>query len=240
MSFSQVVGSSFRTTTVGVVETTNLSLWIDELVVLAPGASANGVRQALRAAFRQFCVQSGAWLREIEAVDMIEGQEGYSVEPQDDATVLYIHAVGFRGEGWSDKDRLEFLPAVVSPYHRVQWGTPGEKPVAFHGSSEVPETFFVYPTPTKTIEGAFHPYVSLGPKDPYADDIPEFFLHWHFDAILEGATARLLAQQNKPYTNVLMAQYYARRFNTAIASARDKARRQFTGAQNRVPYRRWA
>ena len=82
--------------------------------------------------------------------------------------------------------------------------------------------------------------VALGPKTPYATDIPAFFQTWYFDIILDGAAFKLLSQPNKPYTNDKLAVYYGKRFRAAMARARDMARRQFTTADTAFVFPPWA
>lgn len=236
MSYSVVLGGDFRTTTVGTVESSQISLWLEELVAMAPGATNNTLKLAIRTSFREFCVRSGAWNREIAAISLEEGVAGYEIPPQDDANVLYILNMFWL----KDAAQYGVIPPAQAPYHNLMMREPSTRPQAFVGDMEAPQTFTLIPTPKESVEDAIKVFVALGPKDPHIDDIPTFFTSHHFDTLLDGAAHKLYAQPNKPYTNMVLAQFHGRKFNKAIANARDVARRQFTTAEHTWSFPRWA
>ena len=237
-TYSLVVGGNFRTTTVGVVEATNIAVWTDEVASRAPGATINVMKLAIRAAFREFCVRSGAWIRAIGPIDVFEGLPGYEVPPQDDASILYLNHMVWTNQN-TDGSQVPLKP-VQAPFYAGYASRSDHQPRAWHGANETPGTFTILPTPLSDVEGALTVWCSLGPKDPHADDIPLQFLTHHYDALLNGACARLLSEQNKPYTNLVMAVQYSRQFNTAISKARDMSRRQYTMTDTTHYFPRWA
>lgn len=220
--------------------TVSTDLWADELTVMLPGATKNAIQLALRATFREFCLQSGAWVRELPLIDLTEGVATYDLAPYvTDAEVLYILSVLWKAESAPDA-YYRTLKAMQVPHNRGRRVAVSEAPVAFYGTSEQPSVITVDPIPAKDLPQSLLVYVALGPKYPYEDAVPAFFRSHLFDVILDGTAGRMMGQQDKPYTNTIGAQYYMRRFRTGMAQARDMSRRQFTSAETEFRFPNWA
>jgi hypothetical protein len=220
--------------------TVSTDLWADELTVMLPGATKAAIQLALRATFREFCLQSGAWVRELPLIDLDEGVSTYELAPYvADAEILYILAVMWRAES-SPEAYYRALRGLQVPNNRGRRVTVSEAPVAYYGNTEQPSRITVDPTPSKDLPQSLLVYAALGPKYPYEDTMPAFFRSHLFDVILDGTAGRMMGQQDKPYTNTIGAQYYMRRFRTGMAQARDMARRQFTSAETGFRFPSWA
>lgn len=216
-------------------------LWADELGVLMPGLPQQAAKQALAATVREFCTASGAWIRRLDDVPIVSGQGYYSLNPLTDATVLYVMAVGYVTDtSGSQGEIVKFLNPLQAPHYYKRSATPSEQPWGYAGDPEIPGRFRLLPTVNTTESVALAPFVALGPVRPFDDQVPEHFSQVHFDVILEGAASKLMAQQDKPYTNIVTAQYYGRRFRSGMATARDMARKQFTTAESDFIFPFWA
>jgi len=215
-------------------------IWADELTVALPGATKPAIQQAFRATFREFCTQSGAWVRELPLIDIVAGQDTYPLDSKvSDASILYILVAYLRTVSGED-DHYRALKALQTPFHRTrQKGTSGY-PRAFYSVTEAPATLVLTPVPAENIEDGLQVYVALGPKFPYEDEVPEFLRSHAYDVLLDGTLGRMMGQQDKPYTNTIGAQYYLRRFRGGIAQQRDMARRQYTSAESSFIFPPWA
>lgn len=222
-------------------KTVPMSNWADELMVLLPGVSTEAAKQALRASFREFCVQSGAWTRELRPVDIKEGKSRYYLDPQPDASVLYILAIQYvvTDDANPTSGYSRFLNAQQRPYQRSKALQPVAAPVAYVGVSEEPGAFDLVPAVNVDMDQVLIPYVCLGPKEPFNDRFPYSFERLHFDKLLEGAASRLMMQSGRPYSNPIMAQYYARRFRAGMAAARDMSRREFNTSRSEFAFPYW-
>jgi hypothetical protein len=215
-------------------------IWADELTVALPGATKQAIQQAFRATFREFCNQSGAWARELPLVDIVAGQDTYSLASQvSDATILYILGAYLRMVNGEDVHHRA-LAALQTPFHRDRSTSTSGLPRGFYGNTEAPATIVLTPTPKESMAGGLLVYVALGPKYPYEDEVPDFLRSHAYDVLLDGTLGRMMGQQDKPYTNTIGAQYYLRRFRTGIAQQRDMARRQYTSTESSFLFPPWA
>jgi hypothetical protein len=217
------------------------ALWADELGVMMPGLTQQASKQALAATVREFCTVSGAWIRRLDDVPIVSGQSHYSLNPQSDATVLYVMSVGYVEDPQGTQGEIvKFLNPLQAPHFYKRSATPSDQPWGFAGDPEIPGRIRLLPTVNTAESRALAPFVALGPVRPFDDQVPEHFSQVHFDVILDGAASKLMGQQDKPYTNIITAQYYARRFRNGMAAARDMARKQFTTAESDFVFPFWA
>lgn len=73
-----------------------------------------------------------------------------------------------------------------------------------------------------------HARVALKPSR-LTDNLPSLLVDDWFEAICDGAKARLYAQPAKPYSSPILAERHGRMFRTAISSARSTAMRYNMG-----------
>jgi hypothetical protein len=168
----------------------------------------------LKATFREFCNVSGAWVRKLDPIDAVKDKEIYCLDPQPDASILYI---------------LSIVANPDTPWH-----------VRYYGDPEIPGRFKLLSPATQDITDGLIPYVALTLPEQWSDRVPYTFKRYHFDTILDGAAGRLFAQPGKPYTSMPMAKYHLRRFRSGMAAARDMARRQFTASDTDFAFPKWA
>lgn len=216
----------------------SIDVWADELAVMMPGLVKNAAHQALGATLREFCAVSGAWTRMLDPVPLVSGQSWYSLNPQLDATVLYIRAVGYATED-NTGGITKFLQPLQAPHHETREAQPSNTPYGFIGDAEIPGRFKLVPVLADAQNATVVPFVVLGPLIPFDLQAPAHFQQVHFDVILDGAASKLMSQQDKSYTNVIMARYHGQRFRAGMATARDMARKQFTSADTDFRFPSW-
>lgn len=220
--------------------TTPISIWLDEVMTSCPGASQAAYYQAFRAAVREFCVVSGAWIRELSPIDIRAGKKDYYLDPQPNATVLFINSIMIKTQNDEDGVYSRYLHPVQTPAVRAQHRPPSEGPWGFYCDPEVPGKFTLTPEVTIDIPDAMIPTVSLTMPTSQCDILPMHFARYYFDILLDGTLSKLMSQQDKPFTNLMTGQYHARRFRAGMARARDESRKQHAMVETKFSYPAWA
>lgn len=249
MSTEGVVGGLFKTAEVEVpefqgAETVSLEEWADELTSHVNGATVPAMKGALRATFREFCIHSGAWMRQLPPMDLVDGQFRYKIEQPPDARVLYIRAIGYNDSELGASDARGWnailFPSTTPWAQMARRGyIGGGRPQSFVASLEVGGEFDLFPAPGQDLALALRPIVSLGPIADRADTLPESIHRFHFDVILDGALGRLMSQQEKPYTSLRLASYHLKRFRSGMSRSRDMASRHFSTAESQFMFPAW-
>lgn len=220
----------------------SLDDWMEELVSYVPGVSIEGAKQALRATFREFTVESGAWKHELPSVSIRAGRDEYFLEPTACGTtvVLYIETLSYMTDNGT-----KFVRKLV-PYQNPQFysratNNPVGEPWGYITDPAEPGKFTLTPKVTEDINNAIVPYVSLGFSEVFPDKkIPLRFKRYWYDFILDGAIGRLAGQQDKPYTNLILSQYHKKRFRRAISAARDMSSKQMSVSETDFRFPFWA
>jgi hypothetical protein len=210
----------------------------DEIMSVTPGATSAIVKQTLLATLREFFVQSGAWIKEAPPVSLKEGVSDYHLDPQAGGDVLYVHAIAF-----PVGPRHKFIPAVSQRRARAMSNSPTAMPVAWHGFIDAPGKIRLIPTPNADAKQVLIPYVVLTLPTGCSIDqdvVPAWMFRYWKDHWLDGVLGKLMMQPDKPYTNLLQAQYHGKRFRTGMAQAREMAKTQFTNAETSFTFPRWA
>ena len=217
----------------------DISTIYDELVVRMPGASLPIVKQETHAMLREFFVQSGAWLVETEPVSIKANVDTYYLDPQPAGDVLYIHAIAY-----PTGDRYKFLKSTQLQTFRSRVAAPSAIPIAYHAYVDVPGKFTLTPMVTEDYYKILIPYVVMTIKDKVCNTdtatVPYWMLRYWKDHWIDGVLGRLMSVPDKPYTNLIQAQYHLRRFRNGISQARDMARRQFSTAETDFKFPGWA
>ena len=268
------------------------TVWTDEVLLRAPGATPAGAEQALLNALREFCTNSGAWVVELwEKHDdntpkpFNEGAEAafydfqakletaraalggtyttgnpastllqfHVVDDYAPFDIAYIHVLSyFESYTWdtnpdvATQKATAFIYPGQTPNHRSPYSSPHATagwPKMFKTYNERPGVLQLFPSLRGDIaakEGIV-PWVSLTfPRTYIADSVPVIFERYWYEDILDGTLTKLLSQQQKPYTNPILAQYHGQRFRNSIAKARDVAQRQFSNSERGWVFPAWA
>jgi hypothetical protein len=166
--------------------------------------------------------------------------------------ILYFNTVAYFDEYVHSSDPTSktmqatrmLSPSQTQNYRGLRGSnlTPSDGPRQFMTYNERPGAMQVYPALSENLtDSGIVPWVSLGfPARSVCSAIPVIFERYWYEHILDGATARLMGQQDKPYTNPRMAAYHGRRFRNGISEARDMARRQFNTTDSGWQYPKWA
>jgi hypothetical protein len=178
-----------------------LPLWTQPLLACFPGATEPQVEEKLRHALKEFYLQSRAWRRTLGPFDVTDGAPLVTLNPVDANTQV----VWVRNAWFQEGDIRTPLGVSVCKITEAREG----KPTHFY--SETPYSLTLWPTPDTTIPGILFVEVALT-TTAAATVIPEVSETHHFEAILDGAFARMYAMPNKPWTDPLAADRYSRTF----------------------------
>ena len=225
-----------------------LSTWLDEALPECPGASLEGIRQVARRVFREFCVESGAFILEQEIpMDIVQDQQFYDVRLAFPTLMtgnyvepIYIWSVGYFPDYATDPNHVRFLSSLQAPKYRNRATLPNEQPWGYKTFIDRPGIFEMTPPVTQNISQALSCYVAfrLSRTVDWDDNIPDVFEFNWFDIILDGIIGYMCAQQDKPYTDARKADLHQRRFILGRARAREMARRQFNSGDDTFAFPR--
>lgn len=177
--------------------------FVAETRIKLTGSSETGIKAELFPTLKEFFKDSNSWLERF-TINVVPGTQAYSITPAEGGTVLRL--VGVFDPNLIPQQA--FMPdfgtvSFVQPYSQPQQMT-------VIASKQV-----VLPT---TRDGT--------------PDAPDWTFRIYDDTILSGVLGRMMAQENKPWSDENKAAYHLRRFRDGIAMARVAALRQNTyGAQ---------
>lgn len=195
---------------------------IDAVRSEAREAPGQAIGDHIRATVVEFCKRSRVW-EDRQTIVLSAGQADYRLRILLEGRVDQVLSARLE---WAGGGRaLKKVPFIEAP-------SSGE-PRAF---SETPGFIHFDPTPDKDgLSARLHVvYVpTIGSRT-----FPDFVLDEWRDALVWGATARLLKQPDKPWSNVERGMYLDREYHLAIRDARQKSASSNWVPQS-IPLRRW-
>lgn len=214
-----------------------LDPWINEALPELPGATKEGLKQVIRRVFRDFCVESGAFILEQETpISVVAGQPKYDVRDAFPTLLtgsfyepIYIWSVGFFPNYAVDPHNVSFLSSLQAPNYRNRATMPSNRPLGYKTFIDQPGIFELVPVVDINIADAMSCYVAFRPSTTvdWDAEVPDVFEFNWFDILLNGILGVMLDQQDKPYSNPMKARICQQRFILGKARAREMARRQF-------------
>lgn len=205
-----------------------LEMWLQPLRVRCMSATEAVLLSELQAAVREFYLQSNAWREQIGPYSVFSDRDLVWLNPVDlYSNVNYVHAVWLQ---IPDRGRIELAP-VTQRITEVKTDT---YPSTYQCTD--PYVLRLWPQATANLGMVLYADVTLVPL-PDAQRLPNIAVSHHFDAILEGTMARLLAIPNKPWTDPIMSMRYAQLFRRKCIQFRGQAAQSYmrTDAPWRFP-----
>lgn len=179
-----------------------LDLWQKALQARLSGATEGLVRCELNAAVREFYLQSNAWREQIGPYHVYAGQDIVWLNPVDAySNVTYVRGVWIQD---ADRGRINLRPIDS----RVTDTEPGE-PTYF--STPDPYVIRLWRVPDANLGAVLWVDANLVPL-PDATRLPNISASHHYEPILDGALARLLAIPNRPWSDPMLAMRYDQKF----------------------------
>lgn len=209
-------------------------IWGSDLRVRLPSADGGAIDREIANAVQEFVQQSGVMILEVTQ-DIVGDQALYefstiptehipTTTPFNGIRGLYCHAV-----------RLENGDYLRINQHRPRgaFSTPAQtgKPTVAHVPSW-PGTVELFPVPNESLDGQKLTVVTSAIFLRPVVSVPEIIHGWYYEAILDGATGRMMSHPKRPYSDPRLAQYYLRRFRNQMRVAADEAKRKWSNAES--------
>lgn len=193
----------------------SLDVWMKPLLARLRGAVPAVVRCELKAAIREFYLKTSAWREDVGPYNLKANRDTIYLNPVDAFSNVQFVVRAFTVINGARRDlvahSIPFAPALT-----------GEKPEKFH--MQDPYTMVIDPIPTADLGRVLFIGASLVPTSD-AEKMPAIATTHHFEAILDGALARLYMMPNKPYSDPLRAGAHQINFRRGISFWRDTAQR---------------
>lgn len=203
-----------------------MTAWADFYDHILP--DVNGVTSAvvdftLRQVCIEFCERSGIHSTQVTAMDIVADTAAYSLTSPVSGTEPYqVKAV------WFDGRPLDMAPmdalASVNPY----WATE-ESAESWAYTQRQPDQIILYPIPTEAVTAGLRVEVLLRPTQD-ASGLTDWIAGRYMRQLAAGVKARLMAQPNRPWTNVEYAAVYNAEYRDALTRATIDANRSLMRA----------
>lgn len=197
---------------------------VDELRRECPEAPSALLESEARASVVDFCKQSRYW-REHRVIDLVEGQPDYRLRPSNEGRVDQVLQVIYISNGdW---------PLAKVDYARTLGQARNGQP-RYYAEPPGGGAIRLDPTPDG---GQLALYLVLVPARQ-SRTFPDMIAEPWWEALKDGANARLLMHSNKPWTDPAKAEYLKLQFMRAAMSARQAAVSDQWAPQS-VKLRKW-
>lgn len=185
-----------------------LSLWTRPLQAVLPGITPAQAEEKLRHALKEFYLQSRAWRQVLGPLDIQASTSLVTPAPPADSQIVWVRSAWLQ-EG-SIRTHLKTSVTKITE-------TRSDKPTHYY--SESPQTLNLWPTPDVNLDDVLFVEVALTMTDAAAT-APDLSATHHFEAIQNGALARLYMMPNKPWTDQIAATRYGQLFRRACMELR--------------------
>lgn len=165
---------------------------LDNMRVALPGATDGMIQLELFNAVDELC-RTAEIYRQVIEIPISEGDTDYDVLP-DNHRVVRIYSAAH-----DTYDPTLFRFDVLDEVLALQ-----EPPTAEHAATPIYLECSLSPRPTTA----------------YADWLPVIIMERHFQAILSGGLARMMAQTAKPYSNQRLSDFHYRRYRNLMGLSR--------------------
>lgn len=205
------------------------SAFYDYLLPNVPGASAALAELHLRRTAIDFCAVSGVYHAEITPVDIVAGTADYTlVSPDAQAEPAFAWTL------WYDTQPLDPATLRSLDASAYKWSAQNGDPRKF--VQKTPTVVTLYPNPGTAKVGGLTGRIALKPTFT-ATGIADWVGQRYLDTLVAGATARLLALPQKPWTDPNMALANMRIYNAGRSDAFIDAQRSLGNAPVQVMMR---
>jgi hypothetical protein len=201
-----------------------LTAFLDFIMVDAPGAGVDIVKQKILEACITFCDVAKAYTYELPAINVVAGQADYTLTPETGYRITDVMKDGvvYNGTPLNPNDPVG-LDFVFGKWRAPETtGTPD-----YYIADVTRGTLTLVLTPDASITGGLVVTVSEAPLIT-ATDVPDVLLSRYHQAIKHGALGNLMSMNKKPWKNTDLAAWHMQQFNTAIGRTDIERARGFT------------
>lgn len=183
----------------------------NEIISELPGLSSSHAKQVILQATNRFLAMSSVWRLDVYP-EILPGNIAVLVPPK---------------------------CALIHHYRDVNWckhtGTVGAR----YFDTTTPYELHMRDTPTDFAVGDLKVTLVLK-MARNSEEIPDYILDVHYDAIRAAALARLLMEPAKPYSDTQLGTYYDRKASAGRVEAKDVAERGYGRNEQNWRYPEWA
>jgi hypothetical protein len=198
---------------------TAFSVFLDPLNSRLAGITPAQAQAELRAAAKEFYLQSRSWNKTIGPHSTTDGATQIALVTGDaNAQVAWVREV------WLQYGDFE---EYLLPMVRKNTNARDDHPTHFFRDTGAPGTIDLWPTPDASEADVLWANVALMPTAA-ATNLPDLAGSHHFDAILDGAMARFLMMPNRPWSDPQMGIRLGQKFRRAIVEFRAVADAGYT------------
>lgn len=197
----------------------------DEVLPEVPGVPQDLAANAIRNTVIEFCQGSWCWRYIMDPAPVLAGLNTYELDPPPGAEVAQVLLVSVDGKEIhpiGQSDLVARLPL---------WAT--ERGEVKYFLTDDPAQVILAPVPVRKIAGGLVVTAALQPTRA-STTFPTWIWSRYFDALADGAKARLLAMPKKPWTSPELFTLYRGRFDAAMGGAKAESQRGLTRAPQRT------
>jgi hypothetical protein len=206
------------------------------ILVDVPGCPDIAVEREVRNAAIQLCRKSLCWRQQLDPVQVFANISGYSLDsPQNEARVIKIYDAVLTtpsADPLASPDVRQLFPKTPQA---LDMASPGWRyPLsATTNPYPLPTNWYTQDDPSQILlagvpamDGSLTILASLVPLMT-STGIDSWVAEQHYEAIVHGAKARLMAIPQKPWTDFNLAAWHSGEFDKAIGSANAEAAQAF-------------
>lgn len=210
---------------------TPISTFRKHIAVAAKGCPNALLDRGVVFAARDFCGITHAWRADAESLRARDGVATYDLDTPSCAEIVTANYVTYDGR--------EIFPLTESDLSAssTTWRTDEGGPIGYYLDIDE-KTIRVYRIPDET--GLRIGYRLILKPSADADELPDFLLSQHLEAMIDGALSHVLQDADGPWYKPEKANEHAAKFEARKANARDRVMRNYTTMSLRVKPRRFA
>ena len=216
--------------------TTLFSDFLPAILVDVPGCPDVAVEREIRNAAIQLCRRSLCWRQQLDPVQVFANIGGYTMDsPQFEARVIKIYDVILTtpsADPFASPDVRQLSPKTPQALDAASpgWRYPQS---ATTNPYLLPTNWYTQDDPSQILlagmpamNGSLTILASLAPLMT-STGIDSWVAEQHYEAIVHGTKARLMAIPQKPWTDFNLAAWHSTEFDKAIGSANAEAAQAF-------------
>ena len=195
------------------VGTVKFEYWLDDVMPNIAGAEVEFVLKHIRDAAIAFCEQSLAWRVDALPANVIVDQRQYQIDsPWDDTEIVQVMQVFY-----DDRELLVASNSGLSQ-RNINFKTQADTPRNY--VQEYAEKISLYPLPNSNLTDGLTCQIALRPSR-FAIGMNDSIGKKYFEAIANGAKARLYEIPNKPWTDAALSGFHRNKSEMMAIRARD-------------------
>lgn len=204
--------------------------FLSYLLPYAPGVPEPQAIPAIRNACIEFCAQTLILQAELDPISTLAGEATYEIEAGAGYQPVHVVQLYYQNRLLQKRSPLE-VEKLYSRNWRALLGAP-----QFYMQPAFDEVTFV-PVPDKAEADSITGRIAVTPTRASLK-VDDQLLGRYAEAISDGALGRLLTTPNQAYTDVKAAQFYMKRFGSAVANVQAYVATGLNRAPMRVRFNR--